>query len=252
MIGRLKNFGISNTNSNCWLSALMQALLSCDEFIKWMGRKAQTQPDNVVVLEVARMLVAGDGVFVFSSAFMNAMSAFDPTSATKCADEAMLFLFSQFGNALDAENQRLFGIKHKSLRPCECGFTGEVISILPFVQLYADVAGDLGAWIMGEKTTLAHGRICDKCKRETALPMTDNVVGLRVILPIITGGHAANFTEFITVGDFQYRLIASIEYSCGHYYVICWRNGTRILFNDEHVMQYPRSLVAPYVVIYSI
>lgn len=267
MTTTVKNFGISNTNSNCWLNSLMQALLSCPEFIKWIGRKSLVQHNNVVVREVSSMINRGgslnsdvsgasgnlNGVYQFSREFMEAMSKFDPESSTKCADEAMLFLFNQFSVNLLAENQRLFGITIKSSRPCSgCGNIGESKSVLPFVQLYSNVVGDLGAWIMGAKESIIEGRICDKCKCANALPITDKVVGLRVLLPIITGGFRAEFEEFIKVDDFRYRLTASIEYMSGHYYAVCLRGEERMLFNDEYVRAVNCMTSSPYVVIYAL
>lgn len=224
--------GFTNTGAICYFNALVQSLLSCQQFIAYICREKR---DSVFFLFFKFIAIDKKWDPFFTSKLLHVMGGFAPNQSS---NEYFLKLCDYM------KMDDLFSTKTETTKVCkECGKEGDKVmdtSVFTVIDNSVDE--------FCETTRDVEGYYCDgeKCKKKVTVTITTRI---REISPIMVFSFNKYFQKrmipypkgFNIDSDKEYRLVSTIEHQGvlggGHYFCRTVRNGALLRLDDNSVGQ---------------
>jgi len=242
-------FGFNNIGSNCWLNTMLQALMSCTGFNKYMEENVDSFVLNPVGQAYLEILNENepDSSIKFLSSLIKTMKKPNSLrlSGQQCTHEGL----TKFIECLSQVRiDRMFEWIYRAEIECpSCGeksITRDINNSVQHVVTY-DMPVDKFVSSLRNREVVATGYTCEKCKVKSDTTRKENLVRAGEII-CVTMEKASIIRQFpekfeitSSKGNLKYMLVAIVDhygsYGGGHYMARVLRQGKWFLCNDIQV-----------------
>lgn len=236
--------GFQNTGAICYFNSLMQCLLSCPLFIKYMIDK-----HHPLFIEFCNDILNDKWNVLFTTKLLHSLQHFQPNQSSS---EYFVMMVDSFSL------EKIFECQYKITTVCkECSHTKQKIdttynillndSFSEFIQTGCDLSSVL----------------CDGCKQKTTLSEHRKIRAVSNVIAISLNKYflkkVIEYPTHLTLESFQYRLKGTVEHhgvlGGGHYICRVARGDAYYLIDDKNVNsitkeQFEKCLPETYMLFY--
>ncbi len=239
----MRNAGLKNNNTICYLNSLIQSLLSCEKFVKVIknNRDEYVKNENIIgVLFYNMIQKIENNIDIEKDNFTLSLKL--GFSGQNCSHDALVKIVDIL------KMEKNFNIKYeKSIFCTKCAdMTRQTTNDMITYELFPEQEKkkDFEKIINRELETL-NDYTCDKCKQKATQITIHDLIGTNDIFVIMFNQYNEKsihkYDNVINLCSYKYKLVAKINHiGClnrGHYWMIKYINSKKYIINDDDIRE---------------